>query len=634
MPNPTILQIISLIWASLFFSLLAGLPFTLLFYRNRTVFFPELLIHAFATSVGLIVTLLFIEGVLVRFFYPSVYLVSIVGYAWVGRLAAKKQFQLHIAFRDKAARWTYPLSMGLILFFFVLYLTTLFSAFFHYDAIIFLAYQGKNFFNLGYIPEIFGPASTEFSIAGFSSVFTTHAWFRYHFNHDMAIKIISPLTAGFFALCTYLLGRELSPRWGGFGAVAILFSYSLFEYQAITLNQNIAYGFFVTASFYFYLIFLKDQKRLHNLVFSGLLLGVGFGFKYLVLLHAAFVFGHLIYLHRKDPKIWFLFVISCLIPALPIIIRSWVVLGNPIYPYLFGGKGLEDWVWKPFFNFFTGAQQRSLKVAWTDFMSQLFSYRFEIRWGILVWFLSPFCYGLITSKARKKNIKIDGRPWITISMIFVFYLVYELFVVSNINHTRRYFIGVYGLMASLTVPVIKGFGNLLGLNRPGRKGFGLKISFILILITIAGIFPYAIQWKHFLKLYQAPLKETYLASRSKDMDYGLHKFLSSQPDVGKLLLFSDRTYYLNRPWIIADMREMLFLYQEQLSIEKALDLLREKGITHIVFRSFSVQVHPFYNKKHCVLFRYFEDPTYFSRVYKDNVNMVYSIKPAKPDNSG
>jgi hypothetical protein len=132
--------------------------------------------------------------------------------------------------------------------------------------------------------------------------------------------------------------------WGNSTAwrsVAVAISMPSLALLAAWAYTDLALAFYSAAALYL-LWRYRDSKEKRLLILNGILCGLAMGVKYTSFILPIMVVGWLAWIYRRRLIEWFLptvqFSVAALLVASPWYIRNWIWMGNPFYPYVFGGK--------------------------------------------------------------------------------------------------------------------------------------------------------------------------------------------------------------------------------------------------------------------------------------------------------
>lgn len=94
---------------------------------------------------------------------------------------------------------------------------------------------------------------------------------------------------------------------------------------------EIFFALLILLVFYNYLQFIDDRKKTNYWYLSMLFLGLACSTKYLGIPFALFIVVYEFFT-KSDKKRYYLGIGLCLLPALPWYLKSWILLGNPVFP--------------------------------------------------------------------------------------------------------------------------------------------------------------------------------------------------------------------------------------------------------------------------------------------------------------
>jgi len=150
-------------------------------------------------------------------------------------------------------------------------------------------------------------------------------------------------TGVMLSIGTFLIARRLGGEGAGWLAVALLLGVPAFPLWSSFANVDVAWALFGLLAFDALLRWREGRSR-GWLVIAGLMLGFSMASKYLALgLLAAISAAFLLW--RRDDGVSRLLralavlLSAALLTASPWYLRNWVELGNPVFPFYFGGGG-------------------------------------------------------------------------------------------------------------------------------------------------------------------------------------------------------------------------------------------------------------------------------------------------------
>ncbi|MDP3766153.1 MAG: glycosyltransferase family 39 protein [Nanoarchaeota archaeon] len=294
---------------------------------------------------------------------------------------------------------------------------------------------------------------------------------------NTAIKFISPISGILTLVFSYLTIKKLSnPRIAFYSVLFLAFLPLLMDYSTFGYIES-SVTFFVVLSVYF---------LVNGRVFlSSVAAGLGILTKY----NGIFIMPVLLYYIYKTRKnniklLWRNLLIAAFVPALiamPWLIRNWIVLGNPVWPFVnFIFKGLETASYNYFKDFGDILTTKLMTFAYLGFFGVpegnpaklLFFDIPYLRLLLAAWFIGTliFTLPLITGFfVKKPNVKHMLYAWIgSFLILFVIYVGNVNFSVSRI---------VMPAVPALAVIWAFGFSRILEMAR-FRKF--VIIAFILI----------------------------------------------------------------------------------------------------------------------------------------------------------
>ncbi|OGW83090.1 MAG: hypothetical protein A3C47_04705 [Omnitrophica bacterium RIFCSPHIGHO2_02_FULL_51_18] len=148
---------------------------------------------------------------------------------------------------------------------------------------------------------------------------------------------------GLTAVLIFSLGKRFyGQRAGLLSALVFLLTPAAFA-QSGQAYVDLSLAFFMLAAAYA-LVLRGTLGETPSALLAGLMCGAALGTKYLALGPAAILWALLLF-ERRGFKPVFIFMLSALAVSAVWYARSWVILGNPVYPFfagVFGGHGFES----------------------------------------------------------------------------------------------------------------------------------------------------------------------------------------------------------------------------------------------------------------------------------------------------
>ncbi len=158
----------------------------------------------------------------------------------------------------------------------------------------------------------------------------------YHHGGALPTAILSWLFAVAACVSVYLLGRRIEDRRVGLIAAALFATAPIFMDQGGTVSIDLAFTAFATAALTAVVAWF-DEKHRHWLVLAGLLAGASCGVRHTGYIVCAFL--AVAVLCGRSPRRFraaAYFGLAAWVAALPWLLRSAVLTGNPVFPLLAG----------------------------------------------------------------------------------------------------------------------------------------------------------------------------------------------------------------------------------------------------------------------------------------------------------
>ncbi|MCP4643293.1 MAG: hypothetical protein GY851_22790 [bacterium] len=157
--------------------------------------------------------------------------------------------------------------------------------------------------------------------------------FGYCLDGELGATLVNWTFACLGCVALYGLGTGLAGRRAGFIAAAMFATAPIFMDQAGTVSIDLAFAT-VTAFVLCALLAWRDADRTAWLILAGLLAGSACGIR-----HTGYVVcvllcvGVLLAPKVSRLKAASLFAACCVVGAVPWMLRSWILAGNPVYPF-------------------------------------------------------------------------------------------------------------------------------------------------------------------------------------------------------------------------------------------------------------------------------------------------------------
>jgi len=373
-------------------------------------------------------------------------------------------------------------------------------------------------------------------------------------------------------LSIYLLTRTYFGRRQGLLALFIFFSLPSIIFTMSFAFNDLALTYYVILSVYAMLNWMKINDR-RWLILSGIMTGLAIGVKYSGVICFILLFGTIMINKTSIKSLFkelFIFSLAALLPILPWLIKNFIFVGNPVYPFLYGIFGGENWD-----NFNTQRFTREM------------SHYGPGHTGILRYLVLPF---FITCDWQTGDIPIGP--------LLLFYLPF-LFFIKNVDKTVKYllvFCGAYFFFWVITSMVIRFLFPAIALLcvvsgyivKEIRKSLFFEIPiFIALILNIYTLYTAIGQHPDFYLGNKTREEKLLLAQPVKDY-YQVIKFINERlPNTSKVLFIGEpRRYYCQKEILTStelDTAIISKLVKESKDTKELLRRLRNLKITHILY---------------------------------------------------
>lgn len=363
-------------------------------------------------------------------------------------------------------------------------------------------------------------------------------------------------------LVTFMLARELGLEKFALMSTFLLTTASLFTLELVNFGYvTIAWTFYITASC-FYLVKYAHEKTLYAWLSFGLSLGAALLSTYLSLIFAALLLilflatVFIVKIRRKrlnlEVKPLIIGFIVAFIIMLPWLLRNYVLLQNPIYPWLydlFGGRGINVYLIRK-----VPQPKYNLLILLTD--NTFLGYANEdIGYTLLVFGLAGSLYLIWRRKETSAHL-----GWLTL-MSFTFFIIF-----MNLYYGyERYLLMIAPLLATSA-------GHLLDKVLSSKK-VGLRILAIISII-IFSMPNYSCLV--FFAVYGAPLGEAHSSGY-------IEKYIDNYLPQNAVILTNEISlYYINRQTI--SIYNLLDVFQAK-NLKELIKSFKIQNITHVLINS-------------------------------------------------
>ncbi|MEW6618660.1 MAG: glycosyltransferase family 39 protein [bacterium] len=359
------------------------------------------------------------------------------------------------------------------------------------------------------------------------------------------------------------------------GLVALLIFFSM---PSVVLTMSFAFNdlaltYYVILAVYAMLNWIKINDR-RWLLLSGIMTGLAVGVKYSGLLCFIILFLAIIK-HKPALKELFIFSLMVLLPVLPWLIKNLIFVKNPVYPFLYGILGGENW------DIFSAQR-----------FNQEMSHYGPSHSGILRYLILPF---FITCDWRTGDIPIG--PLVLLYLPFLFFI-------KNVDKTIKYlliFCGLYFFFWTATSMVIRFLFPCIAFLCPIvayvikeiRKSpiyeLPIAIALILNIYTLSTVIG---QHADFY-LGNKTRQEKLLSAQPVKDYYQAIKFINENLPPGSKILFigEPRRYYCEKEVLTStelDTAIISKLVKESKTINGLFHKLKDLKVTHILYNRHNI----------------------------------------------
>lgn len=175
----------------------------------------------------------------------------------------------------------------------------------------------------------------------FPSLFEMLFLFAMAIRGDITAQLVHFIFLFPLAGVAYLTARRILRVDNGWPAVIFLLATPMVLLLAAWTYNDLALAFFSTAALYFFMRWqpARDQRWL---LLSGLFSGLAMSLKYISFVTPLFLGCLLLWQFRRNlregARLLLLFALPTLLVASPWFLKNWWFTGNPVYPFLFGGR--------------------------------------------------------------------------------------------------------------------------------------------------------------------------------------------------------------------------------------------------------------------------------------------------------
>ncbi|MFQ6000466.1 MAG: ArnT family glycosyltransferase [Anaerolineae bacterium] len=406
---------------------------------------------------------------------------------------------------------------------------------------------------------------------------------------DIVAKLIHYLYGLLAGAAVFLLAKRYLSSKVGWWSLALAWSMPMVWVVMGWAYADLGLVLYELLAFFALLNWLGSKEG-KWLLLSGALSGFAMGVKYtgfvaplslaLLILYQG-VRGH----QRASSLLrsLFLFTLLALLVASPWYLRNLYLVGNPFYPFIFGGKHwdhfLSRWYEQPGTGL--GLSWRIIVLPLTVTLGTQDETFYDGRTGPLILALFPLLFlARLTPRDEKRTV---------VNYLLFLFLAQFVFWTWGVVRSQSLF------QARLLLPGLVFLGIALAQSIEESDFSWPQFSlarFVTAVVTLALTFNLVTQTMEFLAnnplLYLAGLqrREKYLENNLGDHYRAMNYVNENLPDSAKIqFLWEPRTYYCQREArpdaILGSFKHLVFLEGE---VEGIVDHWREAGITHVLFR--------------------------------------------------
>ena len=398
------------------------------------------------------------------------------------------------------------------------------------------------------------------------------------FGSDSLSQLIHLSFAILFVATVYSLARRISSRTVACYSVLILLAIPILPIWAGFAQTDFGTALFDIFGIYCILTWLDSGDR-KWIALSGIFMGLAFGTKYIEASAVALLFIVIgILSWQKSHKVPYhelgIYTLAFTIVALPWVIKNMIWFGDPLFPFLLGGKKLDP---ERIQLFYTYAQTNGSVHDLLDWL--LLPLRMYVKpqdfEGIMADVSRPsYLFPIIifypfVRRSKKSNL-----------LIIIIVARYLLWSVGP--RATRYLLPVYGLLSIETSFVIDGLIQRYKQKIPVRLGSHSLIG-LLLLVTLSLQIVLFIGTNPIPVIIGSESKDTFL--RSVVSSYSAISFADKTLKDGDLVLPTGdgRSYYCNK---VCDDNDDQFLWYRLLAsspdVASFISKISERGYTHIL----------------------------------------------------
>lgn len=523
-------------------------------------------------------------------------------------------FKIKVKFRTIKVSFIFPFLAIIPIFMFAFYEVIAYPPI-EWDSLAYgVSYSGSIFINHG-IRLLYGPEIGIQISGNYPPGTQTAVAFLYTLAggiYDLYYRLFIYLAGVSTAIITYVMALKFTNNSHASTLSILALAMSpLFIFYTIEVDYSMYTALEITAVFYLSFLFFRNGK-LGIIVLDALCASFAGLTSYIGIFAVLFVIITIFLKYKvgiTSIKLTVI-VLLLLIPEYVFLLRNFILLGNPLYPFFGIGKGLNSLIFistKNEIRFNITGSLHGLS-SWIIFVAYELA---RIGTLILLGLISLIVgFSYIKKKSLEDKLLI---LFIVTSFLIALALMYEN------GAYFRYFVPFLSILA-LAFAV-----SLIRLPLKAKKAVAV-LTVVIFLLTIPAYLPYVENVKS--------IRDTGVNTTFEYLDkiYGYDAEAwqwidNNTPRNAVIGSYEIRTYYINRTIFSLDNPDLLSLYTENLSPVQVHSLLQKYNISYIFSVSWASKVssiapETYYESS---LTKYLGNPHYFRTVYANPLDSVYKV---------
>jgi hypothetical protein len=330
-----------------------------------------------------------------------------------------------------------------------------------------------------------------------------------------------------------------------------------------------------------------ETQRTRDFGLAGILAGLALGEKYTAVL-ILLALGALVLFQggwrvpaRRAFLTSALLVGVALVLCLPWLVRNFIVVGNPVYPFVFGGLYWDAWRSAWYSRFGTGLWNDPLQllvVPWTMTVQGAQSGSFDATIGPLLLALLPFS---LLQRRAQTDAKAIRAMWFLVAVLLAFWLLGV--AQSKLLWQTRLLFPAFPLLAIFAA---EGWERLAHIQLPqfSAQRFAALVIALVLGLNAFGFVLATVKSRPFQVLVGVETRQEFLA-RNLGAYYKMTQWVNANlpPDARVLTLWEPRAYYIDRTVdadaILDRFPHLAFLFGDAAKIAAE---WQQQGFTHVV----------------------------------------------------